>query len=134
MRLLALILAASMLFAPALSAQQPRNAAIETIITRQLDAFRGNDGVSAFVHASPMIQGMFGDAGRFLGMVQQAYPQISQSRSAKFLKLAMVDDRLIQTVLVEGADGSFVTAAYEMVEIDGVWRINGCALVRGEDA
>jgi Domain of unknown function (DUF4864) len=128
----ALFLAWAAIAAPAV-AQQPRNAAIETVITSQLDAFNGNDGASAFSQASPMIQGMFRDPGTFLGMVQSGYPQIYRSRSAKFLKLGTVNGRLVQTVLIEGADGAFVTAAYEMIEIDGAWRINGVSLIKGED-
>jgi Domain of unknown function (DUF4864) len=126
--------AAMTLMVAPLSAQQTRDAAIEAVITQQLDAFKGNDGAGAFKHASPMIQRMFGDAGSFIGMVQSGYPQIYRSRAAKFLKLATVDGRLVQTVLIEGADGTFVTAAYHMVEIDSVWRINGCTLIKGEDA
>ena len=134
MRLLSVALAALTLWIAPLSAQQSRDAAIQVVITQQLDAFKGNDGAGAFKHASPMIQGMFRDPGTFLGMVQTGYPQIYRSRSAKFLKLGVVDGRLVQTVLIEGADGTFVTAAYEMVELDGVWRINGCILIKGEDA
>ena len=67
-------------------------------------------------------------------MVGRGFPQIFRSRSAKFLKLDLVEDRLVQTVLIEGADGTFVTAAYDMIEIDGSWRINGCTLVKGENA
>jgi hypothetical protein len=133
-RLLLVALATAMLSIVPSFAQQPRDAAIEAVITRQLDAFKGNDGAGAFKHASPMIQGMFGDAATFSAMVQAGYPQIYRSRSAKFLKLGVVDGRLLQTVLIEGADGTFVTAAYEMIEIDGVWRINGCTLVKGEAA
>ena len=134
MRMIAIALAALIAFAMPLRAQAASDPRIEAVIMQQLDAFKSNDGIGAFKHASPMIQGMFGDAGTFLGMVQSGYPQISRSRSAKFLSLNDVAGRLIQTVLIEGADGAFVTAAYEMVEIDGIWRINGVSLIRGEAA
>jgi Domain of unknown function (DUF4864) len=132
-RKLAFVMFVVALIAQPLAAQQSHDPRIEAVITQQLDAFKNNDGTGAFKHASPMIQAMFGDPATFLGMVQAGYPQIYRSRSAKFLKLVTVDGRLIQTVLIEGADGTFVTAAYEMVEVDGLWRINGCTLIRGED-
>jgi Domain of unknown function (DUF4864) len=110
------------------------DAAIATVITRQLEAFKANDGAGAFAHASPFIQGMFNDANTFSRMVQQGYPQIYRSRTVKFLKLGMIDGRLVQTVLIEGTDGTSVTAAYEMLEVDGVWRVNGVSLIKGEDA
>ena len=134
MRKIAIALAALIAFAMPLRAQAASDPRIEAVIMQQLDAFKSNDGIGAFKHASPMIQGMFGDPVTFLGMVQSGYPQISRSRSAKFLNFANVEGKLIQTVLIEGADGTFVTAAYEMIEIDGVWRINGVTLIKGEAA
>lgn len=121
-------------FAPASHAQTGPDTAVQEVITRQLDAFKRADGAAAFAFASPTIQGLFGDMSTFLGMVERGYPQIFRSRSAKFLKLAIVDGRLVQNVLIEGADGSVITAAYEMIEIDGQWRINGVSLARGEAA
>ncbi len=115
-------------------AKAQSNAPIEAVIARQLDAFKRNDAATAFAIASPMIQGMFGDAVAFLRMVENGYPQIFRARSTRFVKLATVEGRLIQTVLIEGLDGSVITAAYEMVEIDGQWRINGVTLARGEAA
>ncbi len=119
---------------PQIHAQAPADLAIQDVISRQLDAFKRADGEAAFGFASPMIQGMFADKSIFLGMVERGYPQIFRSRSVKFLKLTMIDGRLVQNVLVEGIDGSVITAAYEMVEIDGQWRINGVSLARGEAA
>jgi hypothetical protein len=49
------------------------------------------------------------------------------------LKLDTSDGRLIQRVLVESEAGT-VVARYEMVEIDGAWRINGCTIEQGEGA
>jgi hypothetical protein len=130
MRRLTVLIALLVMWILPTAAQQQQDARIEAVITQQLDAFNGNDGPGAFKHASPFIQGMFGDPSTFVGMVQSGYPQIHRSRSAKFLKLSEIDGRLTQTVLIEGADGSIITAAYEMIEIDGVWRINGVRLAR----
>lgn len=120
-------------WAPAVLAQSPQEAAIRGVITRQLDAMNRGDQAAAFAIASPAIQAMFGDAPNFMRMVQQGYPQVFRSRSHRFLKLGTTDGRLIQRVLVESDNGT-VVANYEMVEIDGVWRINGCAIEQAEGA
>lgn len=121
-------------WAPAALAQLPDEARIRDTITRQLNAMNRGDEAAAFAIASPMIQGMFLDAPTFMRMVQQGFPQVYRSRGHQYLKLVSTDDgRLVQRVLIEH-DGGSVVARYEMVEIDGVWRINGCSLETAQDA
>lgn len=112
--------------AHAASAQeQPANPAIQSVITQQLDAFKRDDGPGAFAFASPNIQGLFQSHQRFMAMVARGYRPLYRSAEATFLKLETVNGRLIQKVLVRGAGGRVVVAAYDMIEIDGTWRING---------
>jgi len=121
-------------WAPAAMAQAPNESAIREVITRQLEAMRRGDGVAAFAIASPAIQGMFGDdAERFMGMVERSFPQVFRSRSHRFLKLENTDGKLMQGVLIESDSGTAV-ARYEMVVIDGIWRINGCFLDKADGA
>jgi hypothetical protein len=121
--------------ATAATAQSAREPAVEAVITRQLEAFRGNDAAAAFAIASPDIQALFGSSDRFMAMVASGYPQVHRSLSHRFLRLErMPDGRLAQRVLIEGAAGGTVVAVYDMVEIDGVWRINGCVIEKGSDA
>jgi hypothetical protein len=127
--LLALVLVAS----PARS-QNETGQAMQAVISAQVEAFRRDDGPAAFAFASPMIQGMFRDAETFMDMVRGGYPQVYRPRSLRFLDARAVDGRILQKVLVEGPDGSLVVAVYEMIEVDGRWRINGCYLVPGEPA
>ena len=130
---LGLLLAAFVLLgATSASAQSPDEVAMRAAITRQLDALNRSDQDQAFAIASPMIQRMFQDAPTFMRMVQTGYPQIFRSRTHRFLKLDTNDGRLIQRVLIESAAGT-VVARYEMVEIDGMWRINGCAVEAGQE-
>jgi hypothetical protein len=68
-----------------------------------------------------------------MAMVEKSYPQVYRSRGHRFLKLDSVDGRLIQRVMIESEKG-MVVARYEMVEIDGTWRINGCALEKTDGA
>ena len=121
-----------LLSVPAL-AQDPRDADIQSAISRQVDAFRRDDANGAYAIASPTIQEMFGTAGNFLEMVQRGYPQVYRPRSFTFGKLQEVDGKLLQRVIIQGPDGAIVTAVYEMVQIDGRWRINGCYLLAAKD-
>ncbi|MEL6373723.1 MAG: DUF4864 domain-containing protein [Pseudomonadota bacterium] len=115
------------------AAQSARDrAAIQGVITRQLDAFKLDDKSRAFSFASPTIQRMMGSPERFLALVARSYPQVYRSKSHRFLTLGLNGNRLVQRVLVEGENGSVVTALYEMVRVDGTWRINGCRLIRGD--
>jgi Domain of unknown function (DUF4864) len=114
-------------------AQSPQETAIRGVIARQLEAMNRGDGVAAFALASPAIQSIFGDAANFMRMVERGYPQVYRSRSHRFLKLDSTQGRLIQRVLIESDTGT-VLARYEMVEIDGAWRINGCSIEQTEGA
>ncbi len=118
---------------PAALAQTPNESAIRETIARQLEAMNRDDGAAAFAIASPAIQAMFGDAANFMSMVARAYPQVRRSRGHKFLKLHASAGKLVQRVLIE-SDAGTVVARYEMVEIDGAWRINGCAIEKQEGA
>jgi uncharacterized protein DUF4864 len=114
-------------------AQSPQETAIRGVIARQLEAMNRGDGVAAFALASPAIQSIFGDAANFMRMVERGYPQVYRSRSHRFLQLDSTQGRLIQRVLIESDTGT-VLARYEMVEIGGVWRINGCSIEQTEGA
>ena len=120
-------------WSPIALAQSPDEARIHDVITRQLDAMNHDDEAAAFAVASPKIQTLFKDAQTFMRMVQRGYPQVFRSRSHRFLNVDRSDGRLIQRVLIEGESGT-VIARYEMIEIDGNWRINGCALEGTQDA
>jgi hypothetical protein len=119
--------------ASAAIAQSLQETAIRGVISRQLEAMNRGDGVAAFALASPAIQSLFGDATNFMRMVERGYPQVYRSRNHRFLKLDSLEGRLVQRVLIESNAGT-VVARYEMVEIDGAWRINGCTIEQTEGA
>jgi hypothetical protein len=104
--------------------------AIRSVIQRQLDAFKRDDGPAAFALASPAIQARFRDAARFLAMVRQSYQPVYRPRDVKFLDAAVQDGQVVQRVLVVGPDGVQVLAVYPMVRMpDGSWATDGCVLV-----
>ena len=128
------MLAALMLLSVPAAAQTPRETEIQDVISAQVEAFRRDDAALAYSFASPDIQELLRDPATFLAMVRRAYPEVYRPQSLRFLRIEESDGRVLQHVLVQGPDGSIVTAVYEMVEIDGRWRINGCTLVKGSDA
>lgn len=103
--------------------------AIRQVIEAQLDAFRRDDGARAFGYASPGIQGMFGTPETFMAMVRTGYPQVYRARRTQFEPVATEGGRIVQRVLIEGADGQPVVARYTMEQqADGSWRIAGCTI------
>ncbi|MGD9764033.1 MAG: DUF4864 domain-containing protein [Candidatus Binatia bacterium] len=123
-----LVLTATLWVVAALAGEPAREERIRAVIGQQLDAIQRHDAEGAFALASPAIQAMFRTPDNFLRMVEKGYPQIYRLRSASFLELFDEDGRLMQKVLVQSKDGKFVMALYEMVEIEGHWRVNGCML------
>ena len=105
-------------------------AEIRGVITRQIDAFRRDDGPGAFAFAAPSIQSQFGTPERFLDMVRRAYPPVHRPRAVEFSELLQRDGEVVQQVELVGPDGAAQLALYSM-ERDGAghWRIAGCTLV-----
>ena len=78
-----------------------------------------------------MIQMMFPDPGRFMGMVRRAYRPVYRSRDVDFRRLGAVGSRIVQEVHLTGPDGARYGALYFMQrQTDGSWKINGVQLKR----
>jgi ketosteroid isomerase-like protein len=105
-------------------------AAIDRVITSQIEAFRRDDAPGAFQYASPGIQQQFGDAGTFLSAVREAYRPVYRPQSFSFGALETGDGKVTQPVDLIGPDGRGARAIYDMErEADGNWRISGCHLL-----
>jgi hypothetical protein len=108
--------------------------AIRDVIQSQVDAFRRDDGASAFGYASPTIRGMFGSPEIFMDMVRQGYQPVYRPREFEFREIVTLHGQITQKVHVIGPDGRPVTAYYPMTQLpDGTWRINGCYLQAPEE-
>ena len=106
-------------------------AAIRSVITGQIDAFRRDDADGAFRLAAPSIQGMFGTPGTFIEMVRRGYAAVYRPRSFDFAALTQEAGMISQFVELVGPDGVAYTARYMMEEEpDGSWRISGCEIVQ----
>ena len=125
--------------ATAATAQQPSvsaadQAAIRDVIQGQVEAFRRDDGDAAFGYASPMIQGMFGEANIFMDMVRQGYRSVYRPQVFDFREIVDLHGQIAQKVHVVGPDGKPVTAVYPMTQLpDGSWRIDGCYLLAPDE-
>jgi hypothetical protein len=109
-------------------------ARIQDVISRQLEAFRHDDGDAAFGFASPGIRQLFGNADNFMAMVRQGYPQVHRAREAEFRELVEMNGQPAQRVVLIGPDGQVVVALYPMErQPDGSWRIDGCLLVKADE-
>ena len=106
------------------------HAAIEGVISEQIEDFQRDDGAAAFAFASPDLQTTFGTPERFMGMVRSGYQPVYRPRSFTFGDLVEADGRIVQEVAVIGPDGVPRMALYTMEQQpDGSWRIAGCQLV-----
>jgi hypothetical protein len=103
--------------------------AIRDVIQKQVEAFRRDDGDTAFGYASPAIRGMFGTPDVFMDMVRQGYRPVYRPRVFEFREIVTLHGMVTQKVHVVGPDGRPVTAFYPMTQLpDGSWRIEGCYL------
>ena len=98
--------------------------AIRNTIAGQLDAFRADDLPRAFSFASPSIQGMFGTPGNFGLMVQRGYPSIWRPSRVIYFDQRAEGGKVLQRMGFVDAAGAEHWFAYEMVQVDGVWKIN----------
>lgn len=112
-------------------AQTPEDtAAIQGVITGQIEAFRHDDAPGAFGFAAPNIQQMFHDPDNFIAMVKRGYPAIYRPQLFRFRDTGTsADGQVFQHVTVQGTDGTVYLATYLMERgADGVWRISACLL------
>ncbi len=106
---------------------------IEATIGAQIDAFQSDDFATAFTFASPNIQGLFGTHERFGQMVQNGYPMVWRPGEVQYLELRDVNGALWQRVMIRDRLGGVHMLDYQMIQDDGVWRINGVQLLRAPD-
>jgi hypothetical protein len=106
-------------------------AASRVIIERQIEAFRKDDGATAFGFASPALQGIFRDPDNFMAMVRNGYQPVYRPRNFAFGSITDTESGLTATLSIEDAEGHAWTAIYTLEkQPDGSWRISGCRLER----
>lgn len=107
---------------------------IRAVIQNQLDAFSQDDWAQAFTHASPMLQRQFRNPQAFSLMVQGGYPMVWKPSRVEVGELEDGPAGPVQIMHFVDREGSHYVAAYEMLQVDGVWRINGVHIRKVPDA
>ena len=103
---------------------------IQAVIGNQFDAFSKGDLERAYSYASPMIQTFFPTPDVFGQLVRRKYPMIWAPEKVTYLGLRHEGERLLERVQVIGTDGALSLFDYEVLQVDGLWRINGVFPVR----
>ena len=130
-----LILTLTLILAPLMVTAQerlPANPDIRGVIQSQMDAFSTGNVFTAWTFASPTIQQMFGSPQIFGDMVERGYPMVWQPGDVTFLGLRQQGERLVQQVQIVDPTGRGHVLDYEMVQIEGIWRISGVTILRGQ--
>ena len=119
------------LLATSLAAQD--NAAIESVIGEQLQAFNDRDVGTAWSYASPNIKRLFGSEANFGAMVQQAYPMVWDNADVRFLDLRDLGGFVWQRVMIRDAQGVLHMLEYQMIDTADGWQINCVQLLPALD-
>jgi hypothetical protein len=115
---------------PAADISKEDAAAISKVISEQIDAFKRDDGPSAFSLATAGIRAQFGTPEVFMEMVRSQYAVVYRPKSVQFQAPEIVDGQVVQPVRMTDADGAAWLAIYPMLREAGGWRTNGCLLHR----
>ena len=103
--------------------------AVRAVVEAQLSAFANDDPERAFAYASPAIRSQFGDAARFMAMVQGGYPMVVRPAATAFFQPEAVDGGVIQVVQLRDRAGRAWLATYLLAQQgDRSWRIEGCTV------
>lgn len=123
--LLAGVIGCMGVLSPAFAQEDDAAAKIEAVIKSQFSAFASDDAGLAFSYASPLIQSIFVNPETFRRMVRGSYPMIWAPKDIRLLGLRNDGGRRLQRVFVKDQNGAAHLFDYEMVMVDGIWRING---------
>lgn len=105
--------------------------ALRSLVERQIDAFRHDDGVTAFSFASPGLREMFGDPERFMSMVRDGYRPVYRPRSYAFGPEREAANGPELSLRLQDESGADWDAVYTFEkDAEGAWHISGCRLVK----
>lgn len=123
---LSLILAP--LWASAQEAETP-DLAIQGVISDQFSAFSTGNVFTAWTYASPTIQSIFQNPQYFGAMVERGFPMVWDPGEVTFQGLEVRNGRPVQRVQVIDQAGNAHLLDYEMVMVEGDWRISAVEIV-----
>jgi len=109
--------------------------AVQAIIADQIQAFRRDDGETAYSFAAPSLKLDFPSPDAFMAMVRNGYQPIYRARSFSFGELRQLEGKLVQSVAIVGPDGDSWRAIYTLTrQDDGSLKITSCYLVKDVSA
>jgi hypothetical protein len=99
------------------------------LVQSQLDAFRRDDGETAFGLSGSRAHAIYTDAEDFMKTIRETYPPLYRPRTVLFAELVETNSGPIQILFVGGQDGLSYIAFYTFErQSDGSWLIAGCLL------
>lgn len=110
-------------------AESTRNEVIETVIQKQIDAFKAHDFKTAFDFAAPAIQARFGTPERFAFVVIHHYPMVWRPNNIEYLALEQGQDYALQNVMITDRENTLHFLVYEMIAFEHGWRIGGVRII-----
>lgn len=133
MKQIILIFAIAIALAFPMNADEGEAGAIRAVISEQFAAFEADDFDAAFAIAAPGIQRVFQTPENFAGMVKRGYPMVHRNAEVRFLELRDLGGRLWQKVMIRDRAGALHVLDYEVLRVDGAWRIGAVEYLRQPD-
>ena len=107
------------------------DAAVQGVISAQIEAFKADDFARAFTFASPTIQDVFRTPENFGAMVRNGYPMVWRPAEVRYLDLREVAGSHWQRVMITDTKGRVHLLDYQMVKLESGWKINAVQLLNG---
>lgn len=118
---------------PSARAAEGAAKAAQAVIAAQIEAFRRDDGATAYSYASPEIQALFPSVEIFMSMVRKGYAPVYHPQRYEFSDGTVSGEAIVQAVEVTAADGSDWVAIYTLRPMpDGSLKITSCHLQKRE--
>ena len=102
------------------------------VIRSQLSAFEDEAVDTAYGFAAPNIQRIFPTPEVFGRMVRNGYPMVWNPSETFFLGAEQRGDTIVQSLRIVDQAGIPFIAEYQMVMIDGKWRISGVQIKKDD--
>jgi hypothetical protein len=112
------------------SSAEAQEEEIAAVISGQLVALAESDFGTAYKFASPSVQAQVPTTEDFAAMVKGSFPMMLAVRDVDFVDFYPTQQSILQRVKITNEDGTNYWFAYEMIVVNGAWRINGVSRLR----
>lgn len=129
--MLRMYLALCFLLAPLSALADGSTDLARSVIEDQIAAFLNDDAAAAYSFASPQIRAKFPDQAVFFDMVRKNYAPVYRPGNFTFGRNKIDGDKIVQEVIISGADGKTWTALYLIErQPDCSYKINGVQMLQ----